>query len=80
MATSEYSVIESPDGTFTVELWETTKRGKLLFKKDGFQTRQEAKAWFTPIEIIEPPPIAITTARTRRRKYPVVVIDNTAED
>ena len=80
MATSEYRVIESADGTFTVELWEITKRGNLLFKQGGFQTRQEAQAWFTPVDIIEPPWFARTAPRTRQRKYPVVVIDNTAED
>jgi hypothetical protein len=83
LATSEYHVIESADGTFTVELREITKRGDLLFKKDGFQTRQDAQAWFTPVEIFEPPWIARTATaatRTQRRKYPVVVIDNTTED
>jgi hypothetical protein len=76
MATSEYRVIESADGTFTVELRETTKRGNLLFKKDGFQTRQEAEAWYTPVEM-DPPWIARTTTGTQ---HPVLVIDNTAEN
>jgi hypothetical protein len=75
MASSEYRVIESADGTFTVELREITKRGNLLFKKDGFQTRQEAEAWCTPVEM-DPPWIVRTTTRTP----PVLVIDNTAEN
>ena len=57
MATSEYRVIESADGTFAVELWETTKRGNLLFRKYGFRTRQQADAWITPGPIIDPSPI-----------------------
>jgi|SwirhisoilCB2_FD_contig_51_14716134_length_280_multi_1_in_0_out_0_1 hypothetical protein len=60
MASSEYRVIESADGTFTVELWETGRQAKLLFRRDGFGTREEAQAWSTPANIIEPHPITTT--------------------
>jgi hypothetical protein len=60
MASSKYRVIESADGTFTVELWENSKPPNLLFKRDGFRTREEAQAWSTPAAIIDPHPITTT--------------------
>ena len=66
MATSEYRVIEFADGTFVVELWETTKRGNLLFRKYGFRTRQQADAWITPGSIIDPSPITGPDMEKRR--------------
>jgi hypothetical protein len=46
MATSEYRVMESADGTFTVEAWHGSDM--LLFERAGFRTRAEAEAWVTP--------------------------------
>jgi hypothetical protein len=62
MATSEYRVIESADGTFTVEAWDGS--GMLLFERVGFRTREEAEAWITPVPAKESHPIT-TTKRTR---------------
>jgi hypothetical protein len=45
----EYRVTEAADGTFPVELWSSKgEREQLLYKTQGFETRELAEAWISP--------------------------------
>ena len=41
-------MIEAENGIFAVELWQS---GNCLYEADGFQTREQAEAWISPVEI-----------------------------
>jgi hypothetical protein len=77
MASTEYRVTEFADGTFTVELWQTTN---LVFKRDGFQNSPGGRSVAQAHRDNRASTSRKGRYEKRRTKSPVVVIDNTAAD
>ena len=80
----EYRVTEAADGTFPVELWSSKgEREQLLYKTQGFETRELAEAWISPAREVpvqvqhddRPKPRARVTYLKPRRSRVAIISD-----